>query len=417
MLKFFRKKMVMKVILWGLVIIVVPAFVMWGGASSSRSKGNGPGYVGVVNDRKVLFDELSGALSGVRSQIILSYFNQPKTLDALLSNKSILAKLAWDRILMLEEVKRAGIKISDKELVETIRSHPLFIRNGAFDDKFYSYILRNNIGLEPRSFEEIVRENVSLQKLSASVTKDVKVSDSDILAEYKKDFQNLKISYILLEVKSFLDKVNPVRESQQLKSAAFSNGVKISEDAVKDFYEKRKSEFRIKSDLKGSSGDRQATFEESKEAIENHLKEVEARSMLKKKADEIYAGLIEKMKGAGETFQKAAAKLNLTASETDFFSKYDTVEAVGDTPVIIEASSDLKDFELSKPVEIAKGYIIFEVAGKKDADEETFKKDKEEFSKKVWDLRSNMVLEKWLRDLEDRAKLAIKLDETEKYYR
>ncbi|MDP2929449.1 MAG: peptidylprolyl isomerase [Candidatus Omnitrophota bacterium] len=399
MLKFFRKKMVMKVILWGLVIIVVPAFVMWGGASSSRSKGNGPGYVGVVNDRKVLFDELSGALSGVRSQIILSYFNQPKTLDTLLSNKSILAKLAWDRILMLEEVKRAGIKISDKELVETIRSHPLFIRNGAFDDKFYAYILRNNIGLEPRSFEEIVRENVSLQKLSASITKDVKVSDSDILAEYKKDFQNLKISYILLEVKNFLDKV------------------KIGEDAAKDFYEKRKSEFRIKSDLKGSSSDRQATFEESKEAIENHLKEVEARSMLKKRADEIYAGLIEKMKGAGETFQKAAAKLNLTVSETDFFSKKDTVEAVGDTPVIIEASSDLKDFELSKPVEIAKGYIIFEVAGKKDADEETFKKDKEEYSKKVWDLRSNMVLEKWLKALEDRAKLAIKLDETEKNYR
>ena len=399
MLKLFRKKIVMKIILWGLVVIIVPAFVMWGGASSSRSKDGGPGYVGIVNDRKVLFDELSGALSGVRSQIILNYFNQPKALEALLSNKPVLAKLAWDRILMLEEVKRAGIKISDKELVETIRAHPLFVRNGAFDDRFYSYMLRNSIGLEPRSFEEIVRENISLQKLSASITKDVKLSDSDILAEYKKDFQNLKIAYILLEPKDFLDKV------------------KIDENAAKDFYEKRKNELIIKSNLRGALPDRQATFEESKETLENYLKEAEARPMLKKRSDEVYAGLVEKMKSTGETFQKAAAKLGLAVKETDFFSKKDAVEAVGDTPIIIEASSNLKDFELSKPLEIPKGYIIFEVVGKKDVDEEAFKKDKEEYSKRVKDLRSNMVMEKWLKALEDRAKLAIKLDETEKYYK
>ena len=399
MLRLFRKKIVMKIILWGLVVIIVPAFVMWGGAGSSRSKDKGPGYVGFVNKRKISFDDLSGALSGVRSQIILNYFNQPKALDALLSNKPILTKLAWDRILMLEEAKRAGIKTSDKELVETIRAHPLFVRNGVFDDKFYTYMLRNNIGLEPRSFEEIVRENVSLQKLSASITKDVKLSDDDILAEYRKDFQRFKISYILLGPESFFDKV------------------KIDENAAKDFYEKHKNELIVKSGLKGSSGDRQATFEESKGMIENHLKEIEARPMLKKRADEVYAGLIEKIKGPGETFQKAAAKLDLAIRETDFFSKKDTPEAIGDAPAIIGASSNLKDLELSKPLEITKGYIIFEVTGKKDADEEAFKKDKEEYSKKVRELRSNIVLEKWLKTLEDRSKLAIKLEEIEKYYK
>ena len=197
----------------------------------------------------------------------------------------------------------------------------------------------------------------------------------------------------------------------------FIGEVKIDETAAKDFYEKRKSDLIVKSGLKGALPDRQATFEESKETITNYLKEVEARSMLKGRSDEIYAELVENINGPYKTFQKAASKLGFSVNETDFFSKNDTVEAIGDIPVIIEASSNLKEFELSKPLEITKGYIIFEVVAKKDVDEEAFEKDKEEYSKKVRELRSNVVLEKWLRALEGKAKLEIKLEELEKYYK
>jgi hypothetical protein len=398
MLKLFRKKIVMKIILWGLVIIVVPAFVMWGGASTSRSKDKGPGYAGFVNNRKVSFDELSNALSGVRGQIILNYFNQPKALDALLANKPILVKLAWDRVLMMEEVKKSGIKIPDREVVGALRSHPLFLRNGAFDDRFYAYMLKNSIGLEPRAFEEIVRENLALKKLSASLTKDIKISDDDILSEYKKDFAKIKISYILLEPKDYLGKVN------------------IDENAVKDFYDKNKSGLMVKSDLKGGAPDRPATFEESKSDIEKYLKEAEARKMLEERSGEIYRELREKTEDNGETFSKAASKLGLNVKDTDFFSRKDSVEAVGDASVITEVSRGLKDFELSKPLEIGKGYIIFEVVSRKAADEEAFAKEKEEYSKKALEARSNLVMEKWLKGLEEKAKLAIKLEDAEKYY-
>ncbi len=399
MLKLFRKKIVMKIILWGLVIIIVPAFVMWGGASMSRSKDKGPNYVGIVHNRKVSFDELSNALSGVRGQIILNYFNQPKVLDALLSNKPLLAKLAWDRILMMEEVKKAGIKIPDKEVIEALRNHPLFLRNGVFDDRFYTYMLRNNIGLEPRAFEEIVRENISLQKLSGSFTKDIKLSDDDILSKYKKEFAKIKISYILLEPKDYFGKVS------------------IDENAAKDFYDKNKGELMVKSKLKGALPDRPATFEESKADIENYLKEVEAKKMLREKSGEICKELMEGIGNKGETFAKAASKLGLNVKDTDFFSRKDSVEAVGDAPVIVEASYGLKDLELSKPLEIGKGYIIFEVVDKKAADEETFAKEKEEYSKKLLEAKSNLIMEKWLKALEEKAKLAIKLKEIEKDYR
>jgi len=133
MLKLFRKKFVSRFILWGLLILILPAFVMWGSASMSRSKEKGPNYVGTVDNRKVSFDELYQALTGVRSQIILIYFNQPQVLKELLSNKPMLAKVAWDRILMLNKAKELHIKVPDKEVVASIRNHPIFIRNGAFE--------------------------------------------------------------------------------------------------------------------------------------------------------------------------------------------------------------------------------------------------------------------------------------------
>ncbi|MDP3791216.1 MAG: SurA N-terminal domain-containing protein [Candidatus Omnitrophota bacterium] len=399
MLKLFRKKFVSRLILWSLLILILPAFVMWGSASMSRSKDKGPTYVGMASGKKVSFDDLYIAMSGVRSQIILNYFNQPQVLEALLTNRPMLAKIAWDRVLLLDEAKKLRIKSSDKEVVEFIRSHPLFLRNGVFDENFYSYMLRNNIGLEPRAFEEIVRDNIIIQKLSAQLTKDIKTTDDDVLSEYKKEFAKIKIAYILMEPKDFLDQA------------------KVDENAAKEFYEKHKSELMLKSNLKGALPDRSATFEESKDTIEKFIKEVEARKILKIKSEELYGKLLERMREKNETFEKAASQLKLTVKNTDFFSRADKIDDIGDIPVVAGIGSELKLFEVSKPVEITKGIIIFEVAQRKDPDEEAFKKEKDEYAKKVQEQKSNTFMEDHLRKLEGAASLAIKLEEIDKYYR
>ncbi len=399
MLKIFRKKFVSRFILWGLLILILPAFVMWGNASLSRSKDKGPNYVGIIDNRKVSFDELYAALSGVRSQIILNYFNQPQILDALLNNRPMLAKIAWDRILMLNKTKRLRIKVSDKEVIAFIRGHPLFVRNGVFDDRFYSYMLHNNIGLEPRAFEETVRDNVAIQRLAAYLTKDLKISDEDVLSEYNRESAKLKISYILMEPKELFDQVN------------------VDENAVKEFYEKHKNELLIKSNLKGALPDRAATFEESRDTIEKYFKEVGARKIQREKSESVYGKILERIKDNNETFEKAASQLKFTVKNTDFFSGTDKLDDIGDALVIASAASNLKIFEVSKPVETGKGFVIFETIQKKDPDEESFKKDKEEYAKKVRERRSNSFMEDYLRKLENNANLAIKLEEIDKYYR
>ena len=399
MLKIFRKKIVSKIILWGLLILILPAFVMWGNASMSRSKEKGPKYAGRIDDKKVSLGEFYGALAGVRSQIILNYFNQPKILDSILGNKPLLAKIAWDRLIMVSEAKKLKIKITDKDVIKFIQTHPLFSRSGAFDDKFYAYILRNNIGLEPRAFEEMVRENISMQKLVAVLAVDLKVSEEEIADEYKKEYGKIKIEYLFIEPKGFLGKV------------------KIQEADVKDFYEKNKGSLIIKSNLKGAVPDRQATFGEARETIENHLKEAEAVKRASKESGDIYKEVIEEMAKKGKTFGKAALKFGYAVKETPFFLRTDTLDNLGAAQIITEAAAAVKDFEISKPVETSNGIIIFQIVERQIADEEKFKKEKEEYAKKVREMKSNLLMEEWLKKAEDRASLAIKLDEVEKHYR
>lgn len=399
MLKVFRKKAVSRIILWGLLILILPAFVMWGSASMSRSKEKGPAYVGFINNKKVSFDELYGAISGVRTQIILNYFNQPAVLDALLGNKPLLAKLAWDRILMLNEAKKMKITVADKEVVAFLETHPLFLRNGKFDDRFYSYMLRNNIGLEPRAFEEAVRENITIQKLGAVITKDMKITDEELADEYKKEFSKIKLSYLLVPLKDFLDKV------------------KVDENAVKDFYDKHKNEMMMKSPLQGAIPDRMATLEEAKATIENRLKEIEARKLAAENSEDIYKKINGRMESGKESFDKAASKLSFTIKSTAFLSRTDNAEDIGNMAPVFDASSQLKDSEVSKPLEVKDGFILFQIAERQAVDEEQFKKEKEDYSKKIHERKSNISMEGWLRGLESKAPLAIKLDEIEKYLR
>ena len=238
MLKFLRKKNIAKIIFWGLVILILPAFVLWGVGSVGRSKLKGPSYVGLIDNRKISFDELAKNMVSIRCQVILNYGAQPKVLDIFLKNKGFLAKLAWDRLLMLNEAGRHKIEAKDKDVVALIKSHPLFSRNGKFDDKIYQYILRYNIGIDPRAFEEIMRENLNIQRMNDIVTKDIKSTDEEVLNEYKKENEKFKLSYVLIapleESKGLREKIMGLTEKDGLtfENAASKLNLKILETPI-----------------------------------------------------------------------------------------------------------------------------------------------------------------------------------------
>jgi len=238
MLKILRHKNVSKIMLWGILILVLPSFVMWGAGSLSKSAEKGPKYVGTIEGKKISFDKFAEAVSSVRCQIFLNYFNDSKVLNELLKNQSLIGKIAWDRLIMVRETKRLKMKADNKDVITYVRSHPLFLRNGKFDEELYVYILRNHLGLDPRAFEEIVRENIAMQKLNESLTKGVTVSDDELRAYYKAENCKFKVSYALLAegeaikgadviYKKIFDAIN--KDKKDFESAVSDAGLKLQE--------------------------------------------------------------------------------------------------------------------------------------------------------------------------------------------
>jgi hypothetical protein len=211
---------------------------LWGTGSLSRSREKGPSFVGLINKKRVSFEELYESLVAIRSQIILNYFNQQQLFDALLKNKPLLAKLAWDRLIMVRETKTYKIKIPDTSVIDYIRSHPIFSRNGQFDERLYEYILRYNIGLGPRGFEEAIRQNMAIQRLKDIVTKDIKVTDEELLNEYKKESEKFDEEKFKKERGEFAKKYIEKKKSKALDDWFAKISLKTSLKINLEDYEK-----------------------------------------------------------------------------------------------------------------------------------------------------------------------------------
>ncbi len=401
MLKLLRHKNVTKIVLWGILILIMPAFVIWGTGNIGGSKDKGPKYVGTIKKKKVSFDDFARAVNAMRSQLILNYFNQPQAVEAVLKNQEFLGKLAWDRIIMSREAKARRIKIPNKDLVAHIKSHPLFLRGGIFDDKIYNYFLKYNLSLDPRTFEEIVRENLAIQKMNDDLTKDVKATDEEVREAYGKENARFKISYVFFP------------------AAPFSDKTEVTEDEIKNYYEIRKEDFAVQT-KEAEAKDavkKYLRLDEAKPAIKTIIAEMKAVPLAKAKAGEEREKIKEAMDKEKRTFAYACKNLGLEAQETPLFSGSDTIEGIGEMRLAAEEASRLKTGEVSQAVETSRGACFFTVDDTQPFDEEKLKKEKDEYAKKVLTSKKNKFLEDWLRRLESESELKINLSEYEKYYR
>ena len=401
MLKAFRNKNVTKMVLWGILILILPAFVLWGTGNTGRSRDKGPTFAGTIEGKKVTFDEFAKSLTSIRCKIILNYFGQPQLLDSLLDNQAFIGKLAWGRLLMLKEAGKEGIKVPDQEVISYIRSHPIFLRNGQFDDKIYSYILRRNIGLEPRTFEEIIRQNIEIKRLNDILTKDVRVSEEDAVGSYMKENGKFRLSYAFFPSDSFIDKAA------------------VSDEAAKAYYDSHLGQFMLPAEAGGnkSAGAAPAKFDDVRDSIKSYLAGNEARVRALEKAREESAKLKDIMKNESLGFEQAAAKLGLKTSESGAFSGSEYIEGVGEASKIIEEAAVLGSGEVSRPVDTGKGAIIFRVMDTQGFDREKFEKDKASYSSKALEAKKARRLEEILRDLDSRNKANIDFADYEKYYR
>ncbi len=178
-MNFLRKNV--KTFLWCIAIAFIGGVFLWNFSTRRLID-----CVAQVNGTKVSY---SSFLESVNMRIRNWYDQNP---DAELSDdqrkeiKSEVLNFLIQEQLLIQEAKKYGIYVSQSEVINTIRSLPQFQREGKFDPQLYFYILQNYFRTEPAVYEAQIKQLIVNQKVRDFILSAVKVTDQEVKDEYER---------------------------------------------------------------------------------------------------------------------------------------------------------------------------------------------------------------------------------------
>jgi len=170
MLEIMRKHIkFFSIILW----LVIISFVFWGFEAIDDSPKR---VVAVVGKEKITIEEYWRTYDSFEA-----YYRQIKNeeeIKKLNLKDKVLDGMIDERVLMIVADK-AGIKVTEDELIEAIMADPAFQKNGVFDGNIYRNILRLN-RLTPEMYERDKRKRMLLLKMHRLIGEVVELSPDEV---------------------------------------------------------------------------------------------------------------------------------------------------------------------------------------------------------------------------------------------
>jgi len=130
-----------------------------------------------------------------------------------------------NKILLLQEAQRLGLKVSSEEVQTTIQNHPAFQKDGFFDQATYQRALQR-IRMTPKEFEANQGQMLLLFKVQSLIVSSAKVSDREVLEAYRDNFEKVNLDVLF---------INP----------ADIHEISVNPEEVKAYFAKHREEFKI----------------------------------------------------------------------------------------------------------------------------------------------------------------------------
>ncbi|MCR4287294.1 MAG: SurA N-terminal domain-containing protein, partial [Deltaproteobacteria bacterium] len=172
-----RSKSIYVFLILGAIIVV---FIFWGVGPSDKDSAE-QGIVATVDKIPITGREYSDlyrrqedyyreVLKGPQAAEMIARLDlKHKTLDILIN-----------RALAIKAAKKDGLKVEPKEVQDVITAIPAFSKEGAFNRDTYFQLLAAN-RLKPAEFEKAIEQDILAGNAQNHISKDVSVSDEDIL--------------------------------------------------------------------------------------------------------------------------------------------------------------------------------------------------------------------------------------------
>lgn len=253
------------VVILGLIAV---SFIFWGIDFSFT----GLNYAAKVNGEEIPLEEFERNLQAEQSNFLELYRIELDEAIRRQLRASVIERLVSQRALQ-QRVEDLGYRVSDERLAESVQSIPLFQVGGEFSFDMLKTQLAFQ-GISVAAFEEMQRQQLELLDLQNGILNASFVTPDEYARYVELLNQRREISYATFEVASFLDGVEITDEQVaehyqefgdrymteeaasieyvELRRADLAAQVEVDEAALRNYYERRRNEFRTEEERAAS---------------------------------------------------------------------------------------------------------------------------------------------------------------------
>lgn len=183
------------------VVLAFIASLAYFGATQDKSN---PATVATVNGEGIsaaTYDRAYRATVEQYRQIFRDRFSEDLVRSLRLQDQ-VIDRLVTDR-LMIQRGAAEGIRVSDEELSDEIVKISAFQKDGQFARDQYLRVL-SRAGLTPAAFEPDVRAQLLQRKLQGLITDGVKVSEAEVRQYWESRQARVRAAYLLVSPEAFV---------------------------------------------------------------------------------------------------------------------------------------------------------------------------------------------------------------------
>jgi peptidyl-prolyl cis-trans isomerase D len=251
---------------WSLGILIIPFAFFFVPSNNVTLAGVAPDTtIAEVEGETITVGEFQRRYNAQLQQYRQAYGGQinEQMLRQLGIDQQILQGLVDDQAV-LAEARRQNLSVTDAEVRQRILSLPAFMENGKFiGETRYRQLLSNQpVPLSTREFEDSLREAILAEKLRASVTSWISVTDADVDQEFRQRNEKVKLDLVPLAPEAFRSQVTIQNDELQKRFDANKEAYRIGE--------KRKIKYgllevdKVRQTVEVPDADVQAFYEQNK---------------------------------------------------------------------------------------------------------------------------------------------------------